>query len=107
MKHTNFQQQEIASSAPEKVVEKIVYVDRPVQVELTDKKFKRWMLRGQLVGFVGMLIGVGGTVAAFYLPDKQSTLGLVIVSWFVALIAFGIGAFIASFAKFEAWWHNG
>lgn len=79
-----------------RVVERIVEVRQPVTVEMTGKKYKLWML-------IGNLMVVGSIFGALFLvtTNKQPILAV------LAVYPFFGGMIIWSIAKFLAWWNNG
>ncbi len=102
MENTNFQQSDIAAPQ-ERIVEKIIYVDRPVQVELTDKKYKRWMVRGINIAVLGFFLGIA--VAMVFANYNQ--MGWAMLSLLGAFAMLCIGTWIKKTAEYLAWWNNG
>ena len=68
---------------------------KPIVVELTAKKYKKWMLVGMLLFIVGV---VGGFIAVVTRHPEIA---------FLVMPAVALGLAIYMIAKFLAWWNNG
>lgn len=86
--------------ARKKIVERIVYVDRPAKplvVELTSKKYKGIILLGNVLFIFAVFL--------FFLSLSGSIDPLAGIGF--ALMIGGIGLVIGIFGRFLAWWNNG
>ncbi|MBU0766483.1 hypothetical protein KKF55_01705 [Patescibacteria group bacterium] len=107
MKNKPFKQTEINDFPKERVVEKIVYVerenDKPVLVELTPKKYKRWMVRGMNFAVLGFILGIACSVVSV-IYDQGVLAFLFLIMGFILFV---IGTWIKKTAEYMAWWNNG
>lgn len=89
----------------EKIIERIVYVDRPVEVELTAKSYKRAMIVGKEFQVLGILVIIASIWISFYLSKfwQYFTVGTAILGVFMVLA----GYIWQKWNQYMAWWNNG
>ncbi|MGH7924834.1 MAG: hypothetical protein ACREQH_09630 [Candidatus Binatus sp.] len=84
-----------------------VNLNRPIAVELTDKKWKSLMLKGRAIRAVAVVIWVVSMGMCASAGGNQSQVDISGWVWMFSVVLFFVGSYTESYAKRQAWWERG
>lgn len=84
-----------------------INLDRPIPVELTDKKWKSLILKGRAIRAVAALIWFVSIGMCSSAGGNQDAVDTSMWVWMFSIVLFLIGHYVERYAKKQAWWDRG